>query len=124
MPLFSYECPKCGREQDAYRTVAERNRAPKCCGRKTVKIVTASYLTPQFTPYRAVGKERGKMIRSRGEHRDYLKRHGYEEVGNDKSMAPEMEATDGEWAKHQTQRRAQLEREVEQGAALVASLTR
>lgn len=46
------------------------------------------HITPDFTPYRAVGKERGKLIKTRAQHRDYLKKHDYEEVGNDASMLP------------------------------------
>lgn len=124
MPLYSYSCAHCGREQDAYNSIDNRKRGPKCCGRVAKQIITGSYLTPVFAPYRAVGKERGKVIRTRSQHRDYLKKHGYEEVGNDKSMAPEMEATDAEWSKHQAQRRAQIESEIEQSSNLIASLDR
>lgn len=45
-----------------------------------------------FNPYRAVAedKESGErpMIRTRAEHEAFLARNGYEEVGNDASMAP------------------------------------
>lgn len=124
MPTFSYECAGCGRQQDAYRSIDNRKRGPKCCGKVAKQIITGSHLTPTFTPYRVVGKERGKVIRTRAQHRDYLKKHGYDEVGNDKSMAPEMEATDFEWSKHQSQRRTEIEREYAKNAELIASLNR
>lgn len=45
-----------------------------------------------FQPYKTVAwdKEQGGpiTIRNRGEHEAFLKRNGYEEVGNDQSMAP------------------------------------
>ena len=45
-----------------------------------------------FNPYKTavIDKERGERmtIRSKGEHEAFLRRNGYEEVGNDKSMAP------------------------------------
>jgi putative FmdB family regulatory protein len=35
MPLYSYVCPKCGTEQDAFNRVSDRRaNAPECCGRK------------------------------------------------------------------------------------------
>jgi putative FmdB family regulatory protein len=42
MPLYSYECEHCGQAQNEMRTVAERERAPKCdrCSpRKTMTLV-------------------------------------------------------------------------------------
>jgi hypothetical protein len=41
-----------------------------------------------FTEYKAVGHERGRRIKNRQEHKDYLKRWNYDEVGDDASMAP------------------------------------
>jgi hypothetical protein len=44
-------------------------------------------------PYRAMGADvacggKRPMIQSRSDHRDYLSRNGYVEVGNEKPMAP------------------------------------
>lgn len=88
MPLYDYLCSKCGKIQEAYRTIADRDNGPTCCRRKTVKQISHYHVAPMFTAYRATGKERGKVIRSRAEHRDYLNKHDYIEVGNDKSLAP------------------------------------
>lgn len=45
-----------------------------------------------FNPYRSiVGEKDGgerPVIRNRADHEAFLRRNGYEEVGNDKSMAP------------------------------------
>lgn len=74
--------------QEAFRTIDERNNGPTCCGETTEKQIARSHVAPLFSAYKAVGAERGKVIRSRDEHRNYLKQHGYEEVGNDPSYAP------------------------------------
>lgn len=87
--IYEYLCSDCGKKQEAFRTVANRNRSPRCCGGSTKRIISPRFqIVPLFTPYRAVGAERGRVIRTRQEHQGYLRQHGYEEVGNDRSMAP------------------------------------
>lgn len=39
MPLYTYQCGRCGRETDEFRTVAERHDAPKCHGRMRLCIM-------------------------------------------------------------------------------------
>lgn len=93
MPIYTYRCPSCKATGTAYRTIAERNRCPNCtqCGTLTEKILTPPMVSV-FQPYRSVAadKETGELpfIRSKAEHEAFLRRNGYEEVGNDKSMAP------------------------------------
>lgn len=93
MPTYTYRCSKCPALGTAFRTIAERNRCPKCtqCGAGTEKILTPPMVSV-FSPYTTVAhdKESGKpqRIRTQAEHRAFLTRNGYEEVGNDKSMAP------------------------------------
>jgi putative FmdB family regulatory protein len=93
MPTYTYRCLECEKRQDAYRTVAERNDCPKCdrCYGVTEKILTPT-MVAVFHPYTPVAadKDDGKrrVIRTKKEHEAFLRRNGYEEVGNDKSMAP------------------------------------
>ena len=93
MPTYEYRCTNCSKTTDAVRRVAERDDAPRCslCCAPTVRRITPTMVSV-FTPYRAVAadKESGEypVIRSKGEHQAFLSRNGYEEVGNDKSMAP------------------------------------
>lgn len=64
------------------------------------KIYTGKHhVTPEFTPYKATGHERGKVIGSRRAHRDYLRKHNYEEIGNDPSMAPPPDDPDRDAAR-------------------------
>lgn len=93
MPIYTYRCDSCEATGTAFRTVAERNACPTCtqCGGATQKVITPTMVSV-FTPYRAVAvdKDSGEkpLIRTRAEHDAFLRRNGYEEVGNDKSMAP------------------------------------
>lgn len=92
MPTYRYICPYCRMAQDAYRKINERDNCPVCdCGATTERRITAAMVSV-FQPYTTVAydKEAGKPlhIKSQGEHRAFLQRNGYEEVGNDQSMAP------------------------------------
>lgn len=50
-----------------------------------VQQLSAAYVTPDIPPYRAVAGDRaGKYITSRKEHREFLKRNSFTEIGNDK----------------------------------------
>lgn len=93
MPTYRFRCPFCKHEQDEIRTVAERNNAPKCHG-DMERVLTATMVSV-FNPYMPVAadKDDGKrrVIRTKAEHSAFLRRNGYEEVGNDKSMSPPTE---------------------------------
>lgn len=88
MPIYTTQCASCGQEHDIYRTVAERDRdLPQCCGAVMGRKVTAPYVAPDIQAYQAVAVDvaTGKppVINSRSAHRDFLKRNGYVEVGNE-----------------------------------------
>ncbi len=34
MPIYEYECPKCGRLKEQYRTFRQMGIRPVCCGRR------------------------------------------------------------------------------------------
>lgn len=42
------------------------------------------YIIDDIEPYKAAGPEYGKMISSRSQHREYLRKHNLIEVGNEK----------------------------------------
>lgn len=92
MPTYVYACTACRRRIEAVRRVAGRDECPACaCGAPTERRIVPTMVSV-FTPYRAVAfdKETGErpLIKSRAEHEAFLRRNGYEEVGNDASMAP------------------------------------
>jgi putative FmdB family regulatory protein len=94
MPTYTYQCRDCHKRQESVRRVAERDDCPRCnrCYGATERRITPTMVATGFQPYKTVAfdKETGKpmLIRSRAEHRAFLSRNGYEEVGNDKSCAP------------------------------------
>jgi hypothetical protein len=106
VPLYEYRCP-CGHQTEEWRTVKSRKtQAPKHCGKRMPIQITGKYsVWGAFQEYRAVG--RGKpLIKTRQAHKDYLRINGYEEIGNDKSMAPpELHMSEAEIAYRTEQKR-------------------
>lgn len=84
MPLYSYLCATCGKQADSFANVVDRHsNAPNCHGKMQLEIV-AAMISPDIAPYRAVGGDMaGKVITSRRAHREFLKRNGFVEVGNE-----------------------------------------
>ena len=96
MPIFLYRCMECGKKSEAYRKIENRLDCPKCsCGGETEKLLTPAMVIKPFEPYRTVAhdKEANKpfLIKTRAEHKAFLARNGYEEVGNDRSCAPKSD---------------------------------
>ncbi|WP_249190843.1 zinc ribbon domain-containing protein [Burkholderia cenocepacia] len=88
MPIYTACCSTCARETDIYRTVAERDLdLPACCGAPMARKIVAPYVAPDIGPYQAVAVDvatgRPPVINSRSAHREFLKRNGYVEVGNE-----------------------------------------
>lgn len=88
MPIYAMRC-SCGAEQDIYRSVADMDRdLPTCCGEPMTRKVCAPFVAADLPAYQAVAvdKATGKMpvIDGRVQHREFLRRNGYVEVGNEK----------------------------------------
>lgn len=106
MPLYDYRCA-CGHKEEVFRMMKDyKKRPPKHCGKPMEREITANYYVwGGFKEYRAVGRGR-PLIKTRQEHKDYLRINGYEEVGNDSSMAPpELHMSDAEIAYRTEQKR-------------------
>jgi hypothetical protein len=89
MPIYVMKCPGCGAGQEIYRPIARMNDdLPECCGQTMRRQVCAPAVVTDIPAYQAVAvdKSTGKMpmIEGRKQHREYLKRNGYIEVGNEK----------------------------------------
>ncbi|MBV8649691.1 hypothetical protein [Paludibacterium sp.] len=88
MPIYRLICDTCGEEQDIYRSVARMNEdLPQCCGELMHRKICAPAVIADIAPYQAMGIDvatgTAPMITSRSSHREYLKRNGYVEVGNE-----------------------------------------
>jgi len=87
MPIYAMQC-RCGHAEDIFRTVAKMNHEiPLHCGKPMQRRITVPMIMPDAAAYRAVAidKKTGKAptIEGRAQHREFLKRNGYVEVGND-----------------------------------------
>lgn len=88
MPLYSFRCA-CGHETEEFRKLADFDRAgpPHCC-QPMERIISAPRVMSDIEPYQAMGTDiaTGKrpMISSRSQHREYLQRNNYVEVGNER----------------------------------------
>jgi hypothetical protein len=85
MPLYEVQCGTCGKRQDIYRKVADREKdLPECCGAITHNILSPTMINEDIKPYKAVAidKRTGKapVIGSRKEHREFLRRNDYVEM--------------------------------------------
>jgi len=81
MPVYRIRCDNCGKETDIYRTVAQFDDLPDCHGQKMHRIIGAPFVIAEIKPYRSMVT--GQMIESRSQHREHLKRHNLEEIGNE-----------------------------------------
>lgn len=96
MPLYTFRCPTCERTETAFRKIADRDSAPCCFCENAVapfhlrmeRIIEAPMVAPDIGAYQAVAVDvaTGKppVINSRSSHREFLKRNGYTEVGNER----------------------------------------
>lgn len=82
MPIYECKCTECGEHQDVYRTVAECRNMPDCCGQQMQKVYTPLHVIEDMKPYRSPID--GKMVTSRTQHRDHMRKHDVVEVGNEK----------------------------------------
>jgi len=87
MPIYRYRCGECGIESDEFRKIANRGDGPECPkshGKMEQRIMPTA-ISPDIQPYRSVviDKETGKFvnIESRRQHREFLARNDYVEVG-------------------------------------------
>ena len=87
MPIYQYKCD-CGNADEVYSRMAEidQNR-PSCCGEPMQRVLSAPMVIADIQPYKAVAidKKTGTVpvITSRKEHREFLNRNGFVEVGNE-----------------------------------------
>lgn len=88
MPLYTFSCSHCGHHKEIFRKLAEFDRVgPSHCFDAMTRVIVAPRIVSDIEPYQAMGTDiaTGKkpMISSRSQHRDYLKRNGFVELGNE-----------------------------------------
>lgn len=113
MPMYEFKCIVCGSKKTCFKTVATRDDNPPECYNCEFPsdmqrvVFPHQFISPDIEPYRAMGPDR-PWITSRSEHREYLYKHGYTEVGNDSSFAPPEDDS------HPSELQPQLAKDLEQ----------
>jgi len=87
MPLYDIQCGHCGHTEEIFRSLDEYDALPDHCGSRMVRMISAPRVMSDIEPYQAVASDiaTGKPphISSRSQHREFLKRNGYVELGNE-----------------------------------------
>lgn len=96
MPLYDLKCQDCSEECERLIPLADFDKAIPCaCGGQMHRLIRPLQIMGDIEPYQAVAIDRatGKppLITSRAHHREFLKRNGYEEVGNEKPKSQRAE---------------------------------
>jgi len=97
MPIYQTKCPKCESQQEIFRTLANFDDLPDCCGVRVERVLCAPMVINDIQPYRSMAT--GEMIMSRSQHRDHLKATGCIEVGNE-PMKPKTKS----WIEEKSQK--------------------
>jgi len=81
MPLYDYHCVKCDARAEEFRSVENRNKAPKCeCGAQMRKALSVSNPIGDVEPYYDDNLQTG--IRSKQHRREVMRKQGvYEKYG-------------------------------------------
>ena len=81
MPTYNYECPKCGKMKEAFRSIAERNSFKCDCGQVMgIIIVSAPNHPKEILPYFDNGL--GCRVQDRNERSRIMKQRGLREAGD------------------------------------------
>ena len=99
MPIYAAHCNQCGKDEDFYRTVANYQDIPFCCGIQMERRICAPQVIKDIDPY--VSMIDGTVINSRSQHRDHLRANGCIEVGNEK-----MDSKTESWIEKKEQKEA------------------
>lgn len=100
MPTYRYACQSCAIKADEFRKIESRNDPLECprCRIPMQRIIMPTMVQADIQPYRpiAVDKETGKVpiINSRKQHREFLRRNDYVEVGSDPIKERKQESTE------------------------------
>lgn len=93
MPMYTYRCKVCADTQSAFRKIDDRDRIIPVCQPCNLfytmeRIIEAPMVAPDIGAYQAVAVDvatgKAPVINSRSSHREFLKRNGYQEVGNER----------------------------------------
>lgn len=83
MPIYVYQCQKCGERTEVVKTVSQHTKTHEMpCGEMGRQVITPLHVIPDIQPYKSMVT--GERIKGRAHHREHLKEHNVIEVGNEK----------------------------------------
>ena len=97
MPLYDLACLKCDATEERFIALSDFGKPlPTCaCGGERYRKISPLHVVSDIQPYQAMGVDvatgKAPMITSRSEHRDYLKRNNYVEIGNENPVPKRSE---------------------------------
>lgn len=83
MPLYTYKCAECGKTEDAYRSMADRDHGPECHGPMR-KIITPTMVQQVMGGHAYPGYKcpvTGEFVSSRKRRREIMQEHNLIEKG-------------------------------------------
>ncbi len=76
MPLYAYKCD-CGKTEDAFRKIEDRERAPECCGKSMSRVIGNYSVIPDMEPHVEYNMtEKPVWVKSRKHHERLCREHG------------------------------------------------
>lgn len=91
MPLYDVQCLHCGQTEEIFRSLDQFDALPDHCGSQMQRMISAPRVMSDIEPYQAVAADiatgKSPHITSRSQHREFLKRNDYVELGNDMPKA-------------------------------------
>lgn len=86
MPNYTFECVKCSAEKTVFLPLADIDKVQKHCRKPMIRVYKPLQIVSDIQPYQAVAVDlaTGKPphIGSRRQHKEFLRRNKYVEVGN------------------------------------------
>lgn len=78
MPLYDYECERCGKQRDEFRSVADRNNPLSCeCGSPMKKIISGYRVIGDLDPY--YDDNLDTYVRSKQHRKEVMREQGVSE---------------------------------------------
>lgn len=74
MPFYDFRCPSCGHKEAHFRKIEQRDILPYHCAETMERVISAPAIRPDIQAY--VSPASGKVVNSREQRREDLKREG------------------------------------------------
>lgn len=80
MPIYTIRCDHCESQEDVFRSLAQMDDLPDCCGESMHRVMCAPMVVTDYAPYQSMVT--GEMIEGRAAHKEHLRRHNVVEAAD------------------------------------------